>query len=197
MPFWILLFTWLARLVLIVLAGLSIASIALILRRRRVLLALKKETGAEEVRRLIEAREWEKLKAWSRVNQGTRAELVKALLSVEGNEARERAHRSRLLELRSTLEQGLSPLATLGSNAPFVGLFGTVLGIIQAFAILSLRGADVSGVIFSVSEALIATAVGLFVAIPAVVAYNGFTRSIREWSSECEATKEFFLSRSG
>jgi biopolymer transport protein ExbB/TolQ len=64
-------------------------------------------------------------------------------------------------------------LATVGSNAPFVGLFGTVLGIIRAFADLSGDLSQASGSVMSgISEALIATAVGLLVAVPAVVAYN-------------------------
>ncbi len=64
-------------------------------------------------------------------------------------------------------------LATVGSNAPFIGLFGTVLGIMKAFADLSGDLSQASGsVMAGISEALIATAVGLFVAIPAVVAYN-------------------------
>lgn len=66
-------------------------------------------------------------------------------------------------------------LATVGSNAPFIGLFGTVLGIIRAFADLSGDVANASGTVMAgISEALIATAVGLLVAIPAVVAYNSF-----------------------
>lgn len=64
-------------------------------------------------------------------------------------------------------------LATVGSNAPFIGLFGTVLGIMKAFADLSGDLSQASGSVMSgISEALVATAVGLFVAIPAVVAYN-------------------------
>lgn len=64
-------------------------------------------------------------------------------------------------------------LATVGSNAPFIGLFGTVLGIMKAFADLSGDLSQASGsVMAGISEALIATAVGLFVAIPAVIAYN-------------------------
>lgn len=78
----------------------------------------------------------------------------------------------------------LGLLATVGSNAPFIGLFGTVLGIIRAFADLSgdLGGAGAS-VMSGISEALIATAVGLLVAIPAVVAYNGFQARVKASTS--------------
>ena len=81
--------------------------------------------------------------------------------------------------LRVHLERNLTVLASVGANSPFVGLFGTVLGIIRAFHDLVGNvggGADV--VMAGISEALIATAVGIFVAIPAVVAYNGFQRRV-------------------
>lgn len=74
---------------------------------------------------------------------------------------------------RARYERRLPLLATIASNAPFVGLFGTVLGIIRAFNDLSSNMADASGAVMSgIAEALLATAVGLLVAIPAVVAFN-------------------------
>jgi biopolymer transport protein ExbB/TolQ len=74
---------------------------------------------------------------------------------------------------RARYEQRLTFLATVASNAPFVGLFGTVLGIIRAFKDLSTNMAEASGAVMGgIAEALIATAVGLLVAIPAVVAFN-------------------------
>lgn len=81
--------------------------------------------------------------------------------------------------LRVHLERNLTVLASIGSNAPFIGLFGTVLGIIRAFHELSgdlTGGANV--VMGAISEALVATAVGIFVAIPALAAYNGFMRKV-------------------
>ena len=75
----------------------------------------------------------------------------------------------------------LSVLATVGSNAPFIGLFGTVLGIIRAFRDLSDNMADASGsVMAGISEALVATAVGLLVAIPAVIAYNALMGQVKQ-----------------
>jgi biopolymer transport protein ExbB/TolQ len=74
---------------------------------------------------------------------------------------------------RSRYEQRLNFLATVASNSPFVGLFGTVLGIIRAFKDLSGNMAEASSAVMGgIAEALVATAVGLLVAIPAVVAYN-------------------------
>ena len=77
-------------------------------------------------------------------------------------------------------ERGLTFLGTVGSNAPFIGLFGTVLGIIKAFADLAGNIAEASSVVMSgISEALIATAVGLLVAIPAVIAHNYFRARVK------------------
>ena len=77
------------------------------------------------------------------------------------------------------LERRLTFLGTLGNNAPFIGLFGTVLGIIRAFRDLSLDTTGNSAVVMQgISEALVATAVGLFVALPAVLAYNVFQKQV-------------------
>jgi biopolymer transport protein ExbB len=85
------------------------------------------------------------------------------------------------------LERGLTFLATLGSNAPFIGLFGTVLGIIKAFHDLAANQAGGPGVVMAgISEALVATAVGLLVAIPAVVMFNYFNRRVRAYMCKVE-----------
>ena len=101
---------------------------------------------------------------------------------------------------RKRLERGMVLLATVGSNAPFIGLFGTVLGIIKAFQDLSLDHADsASAVMAGISEALVATAVGLLVAIPAVVLYNLFQRWIRGVLTNSESVNGLvagFLKRS-
>lgn len=93
---------------------------------------------------------------------------------------------------RVRLERNLSFLGTLGANAPFIGLFGTVLGIIKAFNDLAKSGLQAGGetstqVMSGISEALVATAIGLLVAIPAVVAYNIFQRRVKRTLSEAES----------
>ncbi|MBK6689044.1 MAG: MotA/TolQ/ExbB proton channel family protein [Deltaproteobacteria bacterium] len=90
----------------------------------------------------------------------------------------------------------LSFLATVGSNSPFIGLFGTVLGIIRSFKDLSnsMSNAD-SSVMAGISEALIATAVGLLVAIPAVIAYNLFVGKVKEVSSNSELLSRTLLAQ--
>jgi biopolymer transport protein ExbB/TolQ len=82
---------------------------------------------------------------------------------------------------RKVTERGLLFLGTLGNNAPFIGLFGTVLGIVTAFKELGAAatgggGGNMNSVMGGIAEALIATAVGILAAIPAVVAYNTFSK---------------------
>lgn len=96
-----------------------------------------------------------------------------------------------LLE-RPALERSLNVLATIGSNAPFVGLLGTVLGIMKAFRDLSANtaGAGNQVVMLGIAEALVSTAVGLVVAIPAVIAYNAFSRQVRASLQSLESVRE-------
>lgn len=92
---------------------------------------------------------------------------------------------------RMRLERNLIFLGTLGANAPFIGLFGTVLGIIKAFKDLAAAGVqatdNTSVVMAGISEALVATAVGLLVAIPAVVAYNYFQRRVKSMTNDADS----------
>jgi biopolymer transport protein TolQ len=90
-------------------------------------------------------------------------------------------------EEMSRLERKLPLLATTGAVTPFIGLFGTVWGIIDAFHGLGDAGAaTLRAVAPGISEALITTAAGLFAAIPAVIAYNGFTHSLREFGARMD-----------
>ena len=98
---------------------------------------------------------------------------------------------------RKKFEGGLLFLGTLGNNAPFIGLFGTVLGIIRAFSDLARNpsAAGASSVMAGISEALIATAVGLLVALPAVVAYNVFQRALRRASQRAMVLADLLEAR--
>jgi biopolymer transport protein TolQ len=92
------------------------------------------------------------------------------------------------------LESAVPFLATCGSAAPFIGLFGTVWGIMNSFrAIGAMKSASVANVAPGIAEALIATAIGLVAAIPAVMAYNFFLRKIRVLTSEMETFSKDFL----
>ena len=80
---------------------------------------------------------------------------------------------------RGNLERGLNFLGTVGSNAPFLGLFGTVIGVIEAFHHLAGGNESAMGLVMQgLAEALVATAVGIFVALPAVVAYNALSKQV-------------------
>ncbi len=97
---------------------------------------------------------------------------------------------------KERIELGLTFLGTVGANAPFVGLFGTVLGIIRAFRDLSLESSEgAQAVMAGISEALVATAVGLLVAIPAVVAYNYLQREVKKTLSSSGALNQQVLFR--
>lgn len=99
-----------------------------------------------------------------------------------------------VLRARMDWEKNLSMLATIGSNAPFIGLFGTVLGIIKAFHDLSQQAVTGAQTVTSgISEALVATAIGLLVAIPAVIAFNLFQRRVKRALAEAESLKSFLV----
>ena len=117
---------------------------------------------------------------------GIEAEVVGAALGQADNgpDSVAKVVDAAIKKSRLEYESRLAFLATLGNNAPFIGLFGTVLGIIRAFGDLARNpsAGGASSVMSGISEALIATAVGLIVALPAVVAYNVFQRALRRAS---------------
>src|SRR5262249_52163693 len=103
--------------------------------------------------------------------------------------------------VHAELKRGVSGLATIGSTAPFVGLFGTVVGIINAFqGISSQKSTGLGAVAGGISEALVTTAIGLFVAIPAVWMFNVFTGRIEAFDVEMGNSSseliDYFLKRS-
>ncbi|HEV8523391.1 MAG TPA: MotA/TolQ/ExbB proton channel family protein [Terriglobales bacterium] len=102
--------------------------------------------------------------------------------------------------VHAELKRGLGGLATIGSTAPFVGLFGTVVGIINAFhGISEQKATGLGAVAGGISEALVATAIGLFVAIPAVMMYNYFTNKVEAFDVEMDNSSseliDYFLKR--
>jgi biopolymer transport protein ExbB/biopolymer transport protein TolQ len=103
--------------------------------------------------------------------------------------------------VHAELKRGVSGLATIGSTAPFVGLFGTVVGIINAFkGISNEKSSGLGAVAGGISEALVTTAIGLFVAIPAVWVFNYFTNKIEAFDVEMGNSSseliDYFLKRS-
>ncbi len=116
-------------------------------------------------------------------------------------EASKRALERASAIVHAELKRGVSSLATIGSTAPFVGLFGTVLGIINAFgSIQAQKSTGLTAVAGGISEALVTTAIGLFVAVPAVWVYNYFTSKIEAFDVEMENSSseliDYFIKRS-
>jgi biopolymer transport protein TolQ len=126
-------------------------------------------------------------KEFARLRQqsGTSPEAV-----MDGSERSMRVSVSREVE---TLEENLSFLATVGSTSPYIGLFGTVWGIMNSFIALgTAKQATLTTVAPGIAEALIATAIGLFAAIPAVIAYNRFANHIERIETQYEIFVEEF-----
>jgi biopolymer transport protein ExbB len=106
----------------------------------------------------------------------------------------ERSLKQQLQRERRAIEAGLPVLASVGSMSPFVGLFGTVLGIIHALTSISRSGsASLEVVAGPIGEALVATAIGIAVAVPAVIAYNYFLRRLKTYSAELEEFANAFV----
>jgi biopolymer transport protein ExbB len=134
--------------------------------------------------------------------QEFRAHSDSADISGEQVEASKRALERAEAIVHAELKRGIGSLATIGSTAPFVGLLGTVVGILQAFKKISeTKAAGLASVAGGISEALVTTAVGLFVAIPAVMMYNYFTSKIEAFDVEMDNSSselvDYFIKKSG
>ncbi len=198
-----------AEWVLYLLVLLSIFSVTILFERRFFYLAAQK--GIEEFRRAlreaVNAGEWDRALSIAKTRTTSQAKekpdleaaMAVALLSERKGtpEILNELAQDHVVRAKVKWERSLSLLATIGNNAPFVGLFGTVLGIIKAFNDLSQQGGStgVSGVTGGVADALVATAVGILVAIPAVVGFNLFQRRTRSALSEAEALKSFLVGK--
>ena len=132
------------------------------------------------------------------LTKGAEARIAKVALAHfnGGEQVVEEMMASRKVAERLRFEKYLMILGTMGNNAPFLGLFGTVLGIIKAFHDLGQAGASQAGattVMTGISEALVATAMGLLVAIPAVIAYNYFNKKVKEFAANAETIERIIL----
>jgi biopolymer transport protein ExbB len=132
--------------------------------------------------------------------QEFRAHEMSSEISGEKIEASKRALERSEAIVHAELKKGVSTLATIGSTGPFVGLLGTVVGIINAFKGISTeKSTGLGAVAGGISEALVTTAVGLFVALPAVWAYNYFTGRIEAFDVEMGNSSseliDYFLKR--
>jgi len=132
--------------------------------------------------------------------QEFQAHEMSAEISGETIESSKRALERAQAITHAELNKGLSGLATIGSTAPFVGLFGTVVGIINAFeGISSEKSTGLGAVAGGISEALVATAIGLFVAIPAVWMFNYFATKVEAFDIEMDNSSseliDYFLKK--
>ena len=182
---------------------LSIASLVLIIERLFFFRSIRDDVAglARELDELLRATRYRDAIHRMRKSKSAEASVVLAgLLHADMGplSAQEAMEGAEALE-RMRLERGLAFLGTLGNNAPFIGLLGTVIGVIEAFEVLgatdALRATAGSSatIMTGISEALVATAVGLFVAIPAVAAFNYFQRRIQSTLANTEALSKVLL----
>jgi len=191
-----------AEWVMFLLVALSVLSVALMLERLVYFLRFS-SSGTGELIPLLAQGRFDEVRRRLAGRCGLEAAVVGAALdaapcgprSVQESMACVIAHR------RPGYERFLAALGTLGNNAPFLGLFGTVVGIIKAFSDLAIgaaaagaKAAGASVVMSGISEALVATAVGIFVAIPAVVAFNGYNRWLKIIVGRSEALGHALIS---
>ncbi len=181
-----------AEWVLWLLVALSVISFAVMLERA-VFFGTQRLRDGEQLARWLASGELDRALAAVEGQTGLEAVVVREMLRAvpQGPDTVEEVLLSVLARERARYERFLSFLGTLGSNAPFVGLFGTVLGIIKAFndlGAVAIKGSAIQQTVMAgISEALVATAVGLGVAIPAVVAYNAFTRWLKTLVNRSQA----------
>jgi biopolymer transport protein ExbB len=185
--------------VLWVLIGLSVLSVAVMVERA-ILLASMRVDFDGLVKELLGFIKSGDVSGARRALAGLRApesQVAAAALEQYGNgpEAISEAMAAAKSRVRLDLERNLGVLGTLGNNAPFIGLFGTVLGIIKAFADLSRnQSGGTAAVMAGISEALVATAIGLMVAIPAVIAFNFFQAKVRKALGRVDTLAHLILS---
>lgn len=152
MPIWMTVIEWLARVIFVLLIGLSVWSISIIIDRN----SFFKKLNMDEL--------------FGKLGQSQNPDRF-------------------FFNLQQEASKGFAILGTLGSVTPFVGLLGTILGIIVAFGELSQGEAGTNAIMFALAEALILTAVGLFVAIPAVVSFNAFNRKYKTVVQDLQSRK--------
>lgn len=167
--------------VLWLLIALSVASVAIMVERGLTFLRsrFQEERFIAAIEPLLQESAWSQVSIRCEAEKALEPQILLAGLQQvhNGKDAVQEALEAERIRVGLFLEKNLSFLGTLGANAPFIGLFGTVLGVIHAFKDMALaEGGGGPAVMAGIAEALIATAVGLLVAIPAVVMYNYYHR---------------------
>ncbi len=205
---------WLQRLmtnfgagwVMWLLIGLSVVSVAIMLERAWFYFSLRDDVPglATKLRQQLRDGDLDGAREAMQKSPSAEAAVVVAGLGEadRGAKAAEEAMEGAKALQRMKLERRLAFLGTLGNNAPFIGLFGTVIGVVQAFEGLAAESTEQAAqgataapqvVMAAIAEALVATAVGLAVAIPAVVMFNYFQRHARSILANTEALSRVLL----
>lgn len=185
--------------VLIVLLFMSIISIAMIFERFMTLRKISSESSRVKARIKIalqtnSIQDFEDIAKDPTSLEGRAAGHALKHLKAHGEKGFEEIFNSFILTEKPSLEKFLPVLATISSNAPFIGLLGTVLGIMKAFNDLAqATDAGQQTVMAGISIALVATAAGLFVAIPASIFYNYYTRKVKAIMTSIDSVKELGL----
>lgn len=201
--------SWMVKGVMLILLMASLTSWMIIFRKRMALAAAEK--GAEA----FEERFWSGIDLtalYEKVSRSTNSDGLEQIfesgfkeftrMREQGRmtpavlvEAAQRGMRIALVRETDRLENHLSYLATVGSTSPYIGLFGTVWGIMTSFhQLANVNQATIAMVAPGISEALIATAMGLFAAIPAVIAYNRYSNQVERLETRYESFTEEFSS---
>lgn len=183
--------------ILWLLVAASIGSLGVIIERWRVFRRDEADFPAllDTLSRQLEAGDWAAARA-SVLDTSLEARVAAAGIRnvSKGPASVTEAMTARLILERGRLEKNLVVLGTLGNNAPFIGLFGTVLGVIKAFNDLALTGGSGSAIVMAgISSALVATAFGILVAIPAVVANNAFQTRLKRKCANAQCLIHMFL----
>jgi biopolymer transport protein ExbB/TolQ len=176
--------------VLFLLTAISVYSLAIMLERwvyyKRHVSGAKKLLKSSRL--LVKSNEMGKILSLCKKNKSNAAKIIMQALSASGTRIEKSEYVQSAIDWHTTaLQKRLSPLATIGSTAPYIGLFGTVLGVMRAFKDLATYvGAGPSVVAAGIAEALINTTAGLFVAIPAIYAYNYFITKSNHFAGEVD-----------
>jgi biopolymer transport protein ExbB/biopolymer transport protein TolQ len=207
---------WLAKAVVIILFIMSVWSFAVMIDRALYFSAARKQSrdfAPRVASALREGKLDEAVKVADRNKKSHLAEVVTAGLQEFRNygsggaitddqiQASRRALDRSEAIVHAKLKRGLGGLATIGATAPFIGLFGTVVGILNAFrAIAEQKTPGIGAVASGISEALVTTAFGLLVAIPAVMAFNYFTGKVEAFDVEMDNSSseliDYFIKQS-
>lgn len=191
---------WFVKGIVIIMIGMSVITVAVAVAKWRTLARMSRETRAFapkfsealEQNRIHDALALTEEHSGSHVAQVLGEALREAAPLLEDRDlagpiitSTERAIEREQILLAANLKKGLGVLATIGATAPFVGLLGTVIGIVNSFTgIAATGGGGLEAVSAGISEALVATAIGLIAAIPAVWLYNYFTGRLEQLFSE-------------